>query len=153
MLNPSKERIFNSLLFAIVFVAASYLFNHVPEVYYKYVDKTVYFSIVSPTPVDKPTYKACETVVAKLQRESLIDVSGVNVRELVLQLDDGKSVEEVYRTEVKLAINKGRGTIYAPLTLPCVLKPGRYQWQSVVSYNIHSVEKNHYWTTEWFSVE
>lgn len=153
MLNPSKDKVLNSLAFAVIFVAVSYLFNHIPEFYYKYVDKTEYYSVVSPVPTDKKTYRECETVVAELHRTSLVDTSAVNTRELVLQIDNNGSIEEVYRTDVKLAINKGSGVIYIPLELPCVIKPGKYQWQSVVTYDVRGIEKNHYWTTEWFTVE
>lgn len=154
LITPSKFKITNALLFGIFGVLLAMLVNSRNDLYYKYIDKTVYYSIESPARLDKRVYKACDKQMATLTVHSKISGTATNNRELVLErVSDQKEV--VFRTETDVVVEVGDPrTVKVPLTLPCSLEIGEYAWRSSTEYYTpQGIRRFAGWTTEDFFIE
>lgn len=137
-----------ALMGAILFTAVGHT---LPDLYYKYVDPTIYYSIEQPVSTDKKFYKPCEEVKVTIKRKALVDTTGSSVVDLLLIRQDNVT-EKVTSINRSMAIPKGDRTLIVNWNLPCDLVDGKYYWQAVVKFDVRHVEKNYSYFSETFNV-
>jgi hypothetical protein len=142
-------RLLNGIIFMAAFMVIGTL---APILYYNFFDNTNYVIQEVPFTVDKAMYKPCSTVRANFTQSAVINVSGVNVQELVLVRAD-KSIDSVTTIRKDSFIQQGDNNVTVLLTLPCDIEDGLYYWQGILSYEVHYVKKESVWHTERFLVE
>lgn len=135
----------NFITIVLFTVGAVLIGQGLPNLYFRYIDKTVYYKIENPVYVEQFDYKPCDDVIFEIKRNSLIDASAVYITELVLVYNN---------TEVKyyndtVAISVGSDTIHAKLPLPCNLEKGDYYLRGVVTYKVRGFDK----TTPFYSTQ
>lgn len=143
-----KDQIVFMILFAVAFV---FLGQAIPEVYFEYLDKTVYYSMDLPLKVEKKEYKPGEIVRLSMVRNSKLEMTAVSVTELVLI--DGKTKEEVARVTRDLSITKGTESICISFTLPENLKDGEYLYQGTINYKFQGLTKFFNFYSEHFVIK
>lgn len=126
--------------FAFMFAGVGYF---VPEIYFRYVDKTEYYFIQNPIVVENTIVRPCEKITVEINRKSLIATNAVSVRELVLIKDN----VEVARFTTDIAINLNDSKVHAQWLIPCDVEPGTYMFRGVVSYPFRGQNK----TTEFYT--
>jgi len=141
------ERLLSVLLFAFLFVGLGKL---VPDVYFQFFDKTIYYSIKNPVPVDRPVYTSCDTVVLKFERSAAINTSAKATIELVLTNTDSET--EVQRFTKDLVLEPGTKTIYSNYWLPCDIPEGSYYYNGIVEFDVGSYKKETNFVTDRFIV-
>lgn len=142
------SRLLMGMLFSAIFTALGYF---IPNFYYRYVDKTQYYTIEQPISTDKKIYKPCEVVKATIKRTALIDTTGSSVIDLLLIRQDNIT-EKVMNLNRTMAIPKGSRTLVVNWDLPCELVDGTYYWQAVVKFYVRGVEKNYSYFSDTFAV-
>lgn len=138
----------NIVTIAIFTIAAMIIGQGVPDLYFKYFDKTVYYSIKNPVPVEGIVHRPGEEVIIEISRDSLVTTDAVSVSELVLY-SENMEVEH-YRRD--LAITVGKENIHAVFTLPVTLREGTYYYRGVVSYKVRGIQKSAPFYTDKFEV-
>ena len=142
----------NRLMFALFMAVLSMVLVKVTgDVYFRYFDKTVYYSIEQPISVDKKFYNPCDVTKATIKRVSMIDTTGSSVVDLILMNADNQQ-EKIANLNRTMAIPKGTRTIVVDWPLPCNIPEGRYFWQAVVKYSVRGIEKSYGYLTETFNV-
>lgn len=142
-------------LFHIIFFAAAFAFlgQYIPQTYYQYFDKTNYYQIQVPAPIEMRDYKACDKVDVYIIRKSLIDGQGDSIINLSL-IKDGNGTRERVATENKrVSITAGDGTIITHWALPCEIKPGNYFFEGTVKYQVRGIDKYTAFYTQQFEVK
>lgn len=140
----------NNVLFilgcALVF---AFLGQAIPNIYFRYIDKTVYYEIKSPVEVEKSEYKPGETVVVEFNRNSLICTEATSVVDLVLYENN----REVTHYKRDIALDIGKQKVQAIFDLPQNLTPGNYFFRGVVSFRVRDVPKTASFYTDTFDVK
>lgn len=110
----------------------------IPRIYLRYLDQTQYYKIINPITTDQQIYHPGDVVKVSITRESLIDINGESVIELVLV---DKNNVEVAREKRELSISKGTQTVCTFWTLPATLHSGEYFFQGNVHYVLQGIDK------------
>ena len=146
-----KDRFIFAGIFAFAFAIVGWI---VPNTYYKYFDKTVYYSVVQPVSINKTVYKPCEETILTTTRTSLIDTNILFTRYLrLVRVEDNAQIvidEAINKSEI--GVKKGIMTVSRALKLPCNLIDGNYFWQAVAVYQYKGNQKTYTYVTENFSV-
>lgn len=145
------KRVGWAVAFALVFIIIG-LF--LPDLYYKYLDQTQYYSVQQPIPVAQKWYKPCDDVVMTAIRDSRFDVSGTVQTDLVLKQGNN----EIFKVpNVKfnrgISVKKGNSvTVSFSYRLPCDLADGVYYWQLSFSYKVRGFDKEYVAISDLFNV-
>lgn len=123
--------------FAMVFVMFGTL---VPDVYYRYFDKTQYYQVID-IELLATTYPACGKVSYLVKRVSLIDMTLKIESNLLKVEENGQLVKVHIFPTVVSGAGKGNDWIKAMRQLPCDLDEGDYIIQFFYNYNYNSIEK------------
>jgi len=142
------QRILLSMVFAIAFAVVG---KFIPEIYFRYFDRTVYYFIEQPISVDKTVYKPCEITRVTINSVALVDITGWSVVDLVLIRADNK-LEKVAAIQRVSAIPKGERTLIVDWPLPCDISDGIYYWQAVIKYDVRGIQKTYSYLTDTFMV-
>ena len=145
--NFLNERLLAIAIFSLAFAV---LGQAIPNLYYRYFDFTKYYDVSLPVQTDKAEYNACDDVSLYIQRTSLIDTPADSVMELVLI--DGDDFNEVDRFNRVVGLNKGTERTVAHFKLSCDVKPGKYFFRGIISFDINGVEKHYPIFTSQFNV-
>ena len=142
------------LLTIFIFVATP---QAVFDIYDRFIDKTEYYSIISPAVIKQKTVVPCSNVEIVVTRQSLIDIATEGRRSLIMELRSGNEVESVKIRTIAVPIEVRKTEGYTNVTiideLPCDLDPGIYYYSGVVPYMIRNAEKTESWYSEYFVVE
>lgn len=144
----TMEKLFHVTFFAVAFVLMG---KFIPEIYYQYFDKTKYYTIEVPVLIDKMEYRACDTLVMEVRRNSLVDVDAKSYLEMVLIRSNGSDME-VSRLTREIVLEKGQSKVGVPLPIPCDSVPGEYFYRGIVSFTINGVDKDTPFHTTGFNV-
>lgn len=143
-------RTFSALLFAIIFGLLGWA---IPETYFRYFDKTEYYTVEQPVSVDQTIYQPCDDTVITLVRTALVDTIGEFEVDLRLIDVDGVqfNVNQAHITRVA-SIAGGKSVVRASYPLPCNLPDGVYFWQATIRYHVNGIEKQYVYVTQTFQV-
>jgi len=127
----------------------------IPDFYFKYFDKTQYYSIIQPIPMDQKWYKPCDETTLTATRTSLIDTQASFSIDLILTKSDGTEILKVPNGHLNRDASVKAGekqTISVIYPLPCELPDGIYFWQATMKYSVRGVEKQYTYITDTFNV-
>ncbi|GEM_PF-3574028 len=147
LINELKDSLQTMILFALAFIVVG---QCIPEVYFRYIDKTDYYQIELPIQVDRAVYQPCQTVNLKVHRNSLVDVDATAIVELTLLEEDKKT--EIETKTFNLVLNKGEEVINFPIVLPCKIPIGKYYYNGILKYKVQNVTKTKNFYTSKFYV-
>jgi len=140
------------LLFATLFVVLGYI---IPQIYFKYFDRTLYYSVQQPASVDREVYKPCDKLVVTIVRTSLINVSAHATVQIYLVNVEGKIIKHnpLFDGSVLIEITN-KAVVYLSYIVPCDLIDGKYYLKAIVDYTVPStnIRKNYIWVTDSFTV-
>lgn len=142
------EKLFHVVFFALAFVLMG---KFIPEIYFKYFDKTEYYTVEIPILLDKKEYKACETLIMEIKRNSLVNTDATSYLELILVRESGAN-QEFDRITKQIVLDKGQKEIGVPLPIPCNSIPGTYFYQGVVGFTINGIDHHTPLKTDTFKV-
>lgn len=144
-------RIVSAVLFALIF---SVVGTAIPDIYFRYLDRTQYLQISLPIDVDKEQYTQCDSTLLTTHLNALVDVNVTALTELVLVRDtDQAGIRTGYVLETKTPVRALQDHVVGGLAiLPCDVPPGRYFWQGNATYFVRGVEKNTPFFSESFLV-
>lgn len=139
------------MLGAVLFMSVGW---GVPEVYYRYFDKTVYYEIQSPiTVLDRKEFAPCEVVHFRMYRKSLVDSTSKTITQLELIKDDTSEIVEYTTLDGIIIDTNGQ---FVPIDiakkLSCELEDGVYYWKGVAKYYVRGIEKTEPFRTDMFNV-
>lgn len=137
----------NIILFALLFVLMG---QAIPNLYYRFFDKTVYYAIQNPVEVNKEEYCPCESVRLTFIRNVLVTTSAKATVELILK--DADTQVEVDRFTKDLVLDAGQQTIKVDYQLPCTLESGDYFYNGVVDFSVRGYPKTSAFKTQTFKV-
>lgn len=143
-----KERLLFALFGAIVFI----LFGTViPEVYFKYFDKTEYIKVQQPVKTGKELYKPGDDIILTIVRTSYINTHGDVLIELHLINADG--LTKYYLSSAHIEVTKSQDQVfYQKYSLPFNIPEGKYFAEAVISYEFKSIPKTYIWRSNSFTV-
>jgi len=151
-INVFKKRLSNSFFYIVLF---SFIFSFVgwfiPRTYFEYFDRTKYYKIYSPVLLDKEKYKSCEIVSVYIRRESIIEVKGDVLIELIL-IQKNNSIDKRTKIIRETNIDKGEKLVVIHLPLPCDNVKGEYYFLGSVTYEINHVNKVEHFNTVKFQI-
>lgn len=148
--NKFNHRLMYALLFGALFVFVGWV---LPEMYFKYFDKTEYYKVTQPVSVDKKIYHPCDDITFDIKREALLDIVA-SIRFEAVRLIPGDGVQKYPMTQATQAsFTKGKGQILVTHKLPCEVPDGTYNILASVKYVVRNFEKNYVWSSELFKVE
>jgi hypothetical protein len=137
--------------FFILFTVMSYALQSAGKLYYRYIDKTVYYDITNPITVERKQNVVCTYVDAYIHRKVLVPIQAVSVKQLVLMRVDGKKESRgSYTTSFQADV--GETTNVAHWILPCDIPLGTYMFEGIASYRINDVPKTTHFYTENFEI-
>lgn len=127
----------------------------VANIYYKYYDKTRYYKITSPIPVEKKQNLLCSYVDAYVHRIVVVPIFGTSIRQLTLmrEIDGKKQRIKSYTTDIQAEV--GEDTIVVHWLLPCDEKEapfGSYQFEGTIQYRVYGTMKYEHFYTENFDI-
>lgn len=121
------------IIFCFIFV---FLGRYVPSTYYKYFDNTEYYQVKKQYVVETEVHP-CDSITLVTERTSLANFEGVLKRNL-WSIRTGKMVWNK-TTTIIVGVNETNTSII--INLPCDLEPGKYIFESSLTYEIKGVEK------------
>lgn len=125
----------------------------VPGFYYRYLDRTDYYTVEQPVSVDKEVYAPCEETILIAKRNSLIDTSADFSTDLTLVSEDGSEFKVPNgHINTEASVRRGEVVMKVAYKLPCDIVDGRYFWQSTMNYKIRGIDKTYIYITEVFEV-
>lgn len=143
-------RIVSAVLFALIF---SILGTSIPDIYFKYIDKTQYLKVTLPIDVDRELYQPCDTTTLTTHLNAVVDVNVNSLTELILVREDAAAIRTGYVLETKTPVRALQDhAIGGKAVIPCDVEPGRYFWQGNATYFVRGVEKNTPFYSETFNV-
>lgn len=148
-LQPVLTKIFHIIFFASAF---AFLGQYIPQTYYQYFDKTVYYEIKVPAPIEPRDYKACDMVDVYIIRKSLIDGQGDSIINLSLVKDNNGTRERVTTENRRVSITQGEGTIITHWAIHCDVKAGKYFFEGTIKYQVRGIDKYTPFYTDYFEV-
>jgi hypothetical protein len=141
MLSKTNHRTWGTVIFAMLFVLLGAL---IPDVYFRYFDKTEYYVINSIKVDDSKTYKACEVQEIEITRTALENLTGEFM--FILSLEDIDN-RNVYSKTIPSTVEKGSRTIKSEQLLPCKagvgtdIREGKYRWTLSYEYEFRGVKR------------
>lgn len=149
----AKEQLPMRFISALVFAAASMILVSVgTDYYFRYIDKTEYFTVRQPVAIDKHTYLPCETVLVDLVRTSKVNARAVSTVELILVNDSGEWYKQTVGGDDFNIDQSENQVIHIPFNLPCNMASGQYYLKAVIEYHVRDIPKNYVWESEIFNV-
>lgn len=144
------KRLLSAILFAFIFSVVGYV---IPDVYYRYVDKTAYLEIEQPISVSKKEYHPCEGTELTTKLVAYVDVNVQSLTQLVLTNDEGDSyrVGDIITAETPI-MARDQHIVSGVLPLPCELSEGSYYWQGNATFSVRGIEKTISFISETFTV-
>lgn len=139
--------------FFILFTLISYSLQTAGKLYYRHFDKTAYYQLNSPIPVERKENVICTYVDAYVHRRVLTPVTGTVFRQLVLiNIDTGKKthISEKYTNSFEAGV--GDETIIHHWKLPCDIPLGTYQFEGIIDYKVGDIPKQLEYKTELFDI-
>lgn len=142
-----KHNFFYIVLFATIAILGGWI---PPYIYYKYINKTQYFTYDSVT-TDKTEYKACDPITLHVKRKALIETRGRLSVTLYKRNDGGIAYQH---TQLDVPITSGpREFDDATFAIPCEgIIPGEYWYRGVLIYHVDRVEQSVNFDTNYFKV-
>lgn len=127
----------------------------IPEIYYRYIDQTVYYQIHSPIEVeDHKIYHPCEAVTFDVTTKSVVGTMGKLLVELDLVESGSEKLIQSQQYDVYLENTDGDISQWkSEQLLPCNLKDGQYYWKGLIRYKVRGIEKTAEYTTETIQVQ
>lgn len=143
------------VFFFLLFTLMSSGIQGAANIYYIYYDKTQYYKITSPVPVEKKENELCSYVDAYIHRVALAPIYGTSIRQLTLirKIDGKKERIASYTTDIQADL--GEDTIIAHWLLPCTEKEapfGSYQFEGTVQYQVFGTTRYEHFFTENFDI-
>lgn len=125
------------------------------NIYFKYYDKTRYYKIISPIPVERKQNTLCSYVDAYIHRKVLVPIHGNSIKQLTLiRKSDGKRERiKSYTTDIQAEV--GEDTIVTHWQLPCTAEEapyGTYIFEGTVAYYVNENLKHEQFSTEPFEI-
>lgn len=143
------NRLFNVLLFAALF---SVVGHFLPQIYFRYFDKTDYYKIYSPVAINQSiVYKPCGTVEVSFTKESLIQTNGTVDIALNLIKADGMKKRVGYQVK-EIPLTLGEDVIITSWNIDCSAVAGEYYFEGVLTYRVNGLEKGHGFFSEKFKI-
>lgn len=140
----------------IMVVLVAFLFTYVgsvlPDLYYRYVDKTVYISVKQPFSLNKKIFTPCEEVKALIVRTSIIDTQVEGLLELTL-VKPASLYIPIPLYQGPFVVNKGTRTLEYTYKLPCTLPDGEYLIRGIYKYEIKDYHREYALISEYFTVQ
>lgn len=146
------RRVTLALFFGLCFAVIGWL---VPETYFKYMDKTQYYTVVQPIPINQKWFKPCDDTILTATRTSLVDTQAVFGVDLILKDKNGTGILKVPNAHfiTQASVRAGeRVTVSVVYKLPCKLPDGLYYWQATMRYHVRGVEKEYTYVSDTFNV-
>lgn len=145
------KRVATALLVGFLFMIIG---SGLPDMYYRYLDKTQYLTIVQPISIDKKFYHPCDAMTLTTKITSSLDVNVKTLTQLVLVRQDS-STEIASRTiEVEIPIRAQNAQITSgSLKLSCSLINGTYFWQGTATYPVRGYNHTVSFISETFTIE
>ncbi len=140
-------------LYTVAFTTLFIIFGfYAPKVWLTYFDKTDYYSVEQPVPVDKEVYKPCENIIATIVRTSFIVDSAHST--VQVYLINGSTLNKYSPLfDDNIIIEKSNARIFhLTYKLPCDLKNGKYFIQALITYHINGIPKTYIWATNAFTI-
>lgn len=144
-----QEQLYVIALFAFIFSSVSFGINQLTDYYYKHLDKTQYYSVLSPAKTVSKSYRACEGVEVVISRNALVDMRAKSLIHLTMRNKIDKRIMSVQK---EIVISAGKSSYIATFKLPCDLKAGEYYFEVNVEYMIGEITKNTNYKTTLFYV-
>ena len=140
------------MLGAVLFMAVGW---GIPETYYRYFDKTVYYEIQSPiTVLEKHNFSPCEIVHFRMYRKSFVDSTSKTITQLELVRNSTSEIVEYATLDGIIIDTKGQ---FVPIDiakkLSCDLEAGTYYWKGVAKFYVRGIEKSESFQTDMFNVK
>lgn len=137
------------------FTLMSWGIQSLASVYYKYYDKTRYYKITSPIPVERKQNTLCSFIDAYIHRVVLVPIHGNSIKQLTLirQTDGKRERIKSYTTDIQAEV--GEDTIVTHWQLPCDPKEapfGTYDFEGTVAYYVNDILKYEQFKTEPFEI-
>lgn len=141
--------------FFILFSAMSFALQTAANIYYRYYDKTRYYKITSPIPVERKENTLCSYIDAYIHRKVLAPIHGNSIKQLTLirEVDGKRERIKSYTTDIQAEV--GEDTIIAHWQLPCDTEEapfGTYMFEGTVAYKINGNLKYEQFSTELFNI-
>lgn len=137
-------------LFALIFM---FIGVGVPDIYFKYIDKTEYIKVVQPVHVEQEIYKRGEDISVTIIRTSLINTQGHIVIQLHLVRDNNTESKYILANSEIAIVKSDNEIFYQTYTLPIDIPVGNYHLEAVVNYPYRNLIKTYAWKSESFSIE
>lgn len=146
-----RPRFLYAVLFAFLF---SFMGWAIPEVYFRYLDKTEYLVVQQPVSVDRKLYAPCERTRLTTKLEAKVDVNVKSLTQLILTNEKGDKIRasEVIEAEAPILADDEH-IVSGWLNLPCDLEEGLYYWQGNATFEVNGNEKTISFISETFTVE
>lgn len=147
-----SKRVFFAIIFASVFIA---LGGALPDLYFRYLDNTEYYTVSQPIPVNQKWFKPCDDTILTATRTSLVDTQANFAVDLVLKDVKGNRVLKIPNAHftTDASVQKGEDvTISVVYKLPCDLADGLYFWQATMKYHVRGYEKFYTYISDTFNV-
>lgn len=136
--NEWSQRLTNALLGALLFIL---LGTALPNLYFKYLDKNVYYKINS-FETTSAVYKQCDLSTVVILRESKVDSSAKRVVDIVLRNEDKEINIPVHGLTADIFIEKNEAkTIQTDLQIPCNIPNGEYRWLLKIAYTANDIPR------------
>lgn len=145
-----RLRIFHAILGFVLFIILGY---YSPRLYIEYLDKTDYVTITQPVPLEKGTYRQCDTVNLLAN----INAKLTTTARVSIQLIDAsdKNLKPLQTFEGRYVFIEGRsleiGEVYLGAFDPsCNRKPGIYLFRGVITYEYKGSMRSYSYITSTF---
>lgn len=148
------QRIMAAIVMCAVFSIIGWL---VPEMYYRYIDRTEYLTVDSPISVERTYYKPGDLVAVSAGIEVKVDVQAVVLTELVL-VKTGSNNGDYVRVDGSQIIQNApfrkadHHIVTTYLKLPDSLTNGMYYWKGNACYELRGYEKCESYVSQTFNV-
>lgn len=151
----AQERILYAMVGALIFLVVGW---GVPDIYFKYFDKTNYVFVNQPVHVNQETFNRGDEIAVTLIRTSLIDTRGYVIVQLHL-VNDNNSETKYPLADNEIAIAKSDHEVfYQKYLLPThtptgkLIPFGTYHLEAIISYDYRGLPKSYAWKSVSFSI-
>lgn len=141
------------LIFTAIFSLLGYI---LPELYYKYIDKTEYYRTEIPVQLNKKVFSPCDKQIATVKRTAAFDMEVSSTRVLI-RVNGANSITRLHETTVvrdNIPVDRTLQpkVVTGTFELPCNLPDGTYYWDLSVRYQYRGNVKYNKNITETFTV-
>ncbi len=122
-----------------------------PNIYYKYFDKTNYITVKQPVPVDAKEYRPGDTILLLLERTSQLDIALDGQYELALVRATDR-YEPIAEQNTRGVVTMGRRIIIYKFQIPDDAPTGKYFIRGVYPYSFKGRDISYPFTSDFFSI-